>query len=224
MKKILFRLTLGAVLLALCVSAEAQQATKNSRIGILGDAPPSGLIALRKELRGLGWVEGQNLTIDYRPNDGKREILSDIATKLIQLKADVIVAPGTGSAVAAKQATKTIPIVMLSSDPVGNGLVASLAQPGGNITGVSNVQVELGGKRLEILKEAFPQRFPRGCPFAFRRARNGATIEGDRSRRAFITCPTSTHRSRRVQRFRQGILNYEKRERGRSYHAECTIF
>jgi len=157
MKKILFRLTLGAVLLALCVSAEAQQATKNSRIGILGDAPPSGLIALRKELRGLGWVEGQNLTIDYRPNDGKREILSDIATKLIQLKADVIVAPGTGSAVAAKQATKTIPIVMLSSDPVGNGLVASLAQPGGNITGVSNVQVELGGKRLEILKEAFPK-------------------------------------------------------------------
>ena len=107
------------------------------------------------------------------------EILSGLATELVQLKADVIVAPGTASVLTAKQATKTIPIVMLSSDPLGSGLVASLAQPGGNITGVSNVQVELGGKRLEILKEAFPKVSRVAVHLRLGGARNGATNEGD---------------------------------------------
>jgi ABC-type uncharacterized transport system substrate-binding protein len=158
MKINLFPLILSTVLLPLYFFAEAQQAGKIARVGILGDAPPSRLDAFRNGLRDLGWVEAQNLAIEYRRHDGKREILAGIATELVHLKVDVIVAPGTVSARSAQQATKTIPVVMLSSDPIGSGLVAGLARPGGNITGVSNVQVEFGGgKRLEILKEAFPK-------------------------------------------------------------------
>jgi putative tryptophan/tyrosine transport system substrate-binding protein len=155
-KKSVF-LALSAVLFALRLPAEAQQAGKISRVGILGDAAPSGLIALRQELRKRGWVEEQNLAIEYRPNGGRPDLLPSLTAELVQLKADVILAPGTNLALTAKQVTKTTPIVMLSSDPVASGLVASLARPGGNVTGVSNVQVELGGKRLELLKEAFPK-------------------------------------------------------------------
>ena len=163
-------LVLGAALLTLGFPPEAQQPKKIWRVGFLGDTPPSGLDAFRNRLRDLGWVEGHNLAIEYRPHDGKREMLFGIATELVNLKADVIVAPGTGAALAAKQVTRTIPIVMFSSDPLGSGLVASLARPGANITGFSNIQVELGGKRLEILKEAFPKvlrvavLLPRGGP------------------------------------------------------------
>ena len=132
--------------------AEAQQQTRIYRVAFLGDTPPSGLDAFRSALRELGWVEGRNVAIEYRPHDGQREILPAIATEFVNYKVDLIVAPGTGAALAAKEATKNIPIVMFSSDPIASGLVASLARPGGNITGFSNIQLELGGKRLEILK------------------------------------------------------------------------
>jgi putative tryptophan/tyrosine transport system substrate-binding protein len=150
------RLVLGALLFALGFPAEAQQAGKISRVGILGNTPPSGSLAFRQGLRDLGWVEGHNLAIEYRSDEGRRDLLPGLAAELVQLKPDVILA-ATAPALAAKQLTRTIPIVMFSSDPVGSGLVASLARPGGNVTGLSSVQVELGGKRLELLKEAFPK-------------------------------------------------------------------
>ena len=144
-------------LLAMVYSiTEAQQQTKIYRVAFLGDTPPSGLDAFRSALRELGWVEGRNVAIEYRPHDGQREILPTIASELVNNKVDLIVAPGTGSALAAKEKTKTVPILMFSSDPLASGLVASLARPGGNITGFNNIQMELGGKRLEILKDAFP--------------------------------------------------------------------
>jgi putative ABC transport system substrate-binding protein len=137
--------------------AEAQQARKISRVAVLGDAPPSGLLALRQGLRDLGWVEGQNIAIEYHPHQGRRDLLPSLVAELVRRKADVILAPGTVMALAAQQVTTTTPIVVFSSDPVGSGLVASLARPGGNVTGLSTIQVELGGKRLELLKEAFPK-------------------------------------------------------------------
>jgi putative tryptophan/tyrosine transport system substrate-binding protein len=152
-----FSFALSAMLLVLCASAEAQQAPKISRVGVLGDAPRSGLLAFRQGLRDLGWVEGQNVATEYRPQGGHNDLLPGLAAGLVQLKADVILAPGTVLALAAKQATRATPIVMFSSDPVATGLVTSLARPGGNVTGLSTVQVELGGKRLELLKEAFPK-------------------------------------------------------------------
>jgi putative tryptophan/tyrosine transport system substrate-binding protein len=157
-KKILVSI-LAVVILAFVHVAEAQQPAKIARVGVLGDAPPSGLLALRQGLRDLGWVEGKNIAIaiEYRPHEGRNDLLPSLAAELVQLKADVILASGTIVALTAKQVTKTTPIVMFSSDPVGSGIVASLARPGGNVKGLSGVQVELGGKRLELLKEAFPK-------------------------------------------------------------------
>ena len=148
-----------AILLVSFHRAEAQQAKKPrpTSVGVLGDAAPSGLFAFRQALRERGWVEGQNASIEYRRSNGNPDLLPKLAAELTRLKVDIIFAPGTPMARAAKQATSTTPIVMVSSDPVAGGLVASLARPGGNVTGVSNVQVELGGKRLELLKEAFPE-------------------------------------------------------------------
>ena len=152
----------GALLFALCVSAEAQQAGKLYRVGTLSSGAPSGRAeiwqAFRQGLRELGYVEGKNITLEQRWNEGKgRERMDALANELFRLKVDVIVTEATSAALAAKKATSTIPIVMASqSDPVGTGLVASLAKPGGNVTGLSSMDVELGGKRLEVLKEAFP--------------------------------------------------------------------
>jgi putative ABC transport system substrate-binding protein len=148
---------LATILLTIVSISDAQQARKMSRVGVLGNAPPTGLLAFRQGLRDLGWVEGQNVAIEYRPHEGRRDLFPSLAAELVRLKVDVILAPGTGAALVAKQVSSTIPIVMFSSDAVGSGLVASLARPGGNVTGLSNIQVELGGKRLELLKEAFPK-------------------------------------------------------------------
>jgi putative ABC transport system substrate-binding protein len=149
----------------LCVSlaAEAQQPTTVHRIGRLSPGPPPepnpNLEAFRQGLHELGYIEGQNIVIEHRYAEGRLERLPDLAAELVRLKVDVIVAVASAATRAAQHATRTIPIVMAGgSDPVGDGLVASLARPGGNTTGSSNLTVELPGKRLELLKEAVPQR------------------------------------------------------------------
>ena len=136
---------------------EAQQA-KVPRIGYLtaADSPPYQ--ALLQGLRELGYVDGQNIAIEYRSAGGKRDRLPDLAAELVRLKVDIIVADGAGPSLDAKKATSTIPIVMTSSsDPVGLGLVASFARPGGNVTGLTSFSGELGGKLLELLKEIVPR-------------------------------------------------------------------
>jgi putative ABC transport system substrate-binding protein len=142
--------------------ASAQQTAKIFRIGFLDASPASGSAVLVKaflqELTELGWIEGKNFTIDYRFAEGKIERLPDLAADLVRLQFDLIVASGGPSALAAKRATTTIPIVMASvADPVGAGLVASLAQPGGNVTGFAGLAPDLTTKRLEILKDAVPK-------------------------------------------------------------------
>jgi putative ABC transport system substrate-binding protein len=154
--------TLGAML-ALCIAADAQQPGKVFRIGFLDNSTASGsaivLKAFRQELTKLGWIEGKNITIEYRFAEQKNERLPELAADLVRLKVDLIVVSGGGpEALEAKKATTTIPIVMASAaDPVGSGLVASLARPGGNVTGLSGLAVELNTKRLEILKDAVPK-------------------------------------------------------------------
>jgi putative ABC transport system substrate-binding protein len=156
----IFGLTLGATLLALCVSAEAQQAAKIPRIGVLTASlttSPARTEAFRQGLRDLGYVEGKNIVIEWRPGEGKPDLQRANASELVRLKVEVIVAVGGGDIRAAKEATATIPIVMTSAgNPVGNGFVASLARPGGNITGLTTLRPELSGKRLELLKEIVP--------------------------------------------------------------------
>jgi ABC-type uncharacterized transport system substrate-binding protein len=161
MKKKITFLTLCAVLVALSVSAQAQQTGKIFRIGFLDNSTASGMAVLleafRQEMRKLGWIEGKNIAIEYRFGEGKSDRLPELAADLARLKVDVIVTSGGPTALAAKRATTTIPIVMTSSpDPVGEGLVTSLARPGGNLTGFSNLAVELNTKRLEVLKDAVP--------------------------------------------------------------------
>jgi putative ABC transport system substrate-binding protein len=137
------------------VPADAQRPARVPRIGLLDYAPYWE--PLRQGLRELGYVEGQNLILEYRPTDGRNERLPALAAELVQLPVDVIVTSGTPATLAARDATTTIPIVMISAgDPIRNKLVASLAQPGGNITGSSIMGAELSAKRLELLREAIP--------------------------------------------------------------------
>jgi putative ABC transport system substrate-binding protein len=156
------RTFLGAIPLAVVtapLAAEAQQAAKIARIGYLAPALAAGpvLEAFRQGLRDLGYVEGRNLVIEYRAAEGKFERLPALAAELVALKVDVIVAPPTVAALAAQQATKTLPIVFIGvADPVASGLVTSLARPGGNVTGSSNLTPELVGKCLEQLTQAVP--------------------------------------------------------------------
>jgi putative ABC transport system substrate-binding protein len=156
MKKINFGVALSALLFALCFSAQAQHPKKVPRIGYLSISPGGPRHELfRQGLRELGYVEGKSIIIEWRSAGGKREQGRALADELVRLKVDVIVTGGPGATRPAKEATKTIPIVMTQdNDPVGNGFVASLARPGGNITGLSSLAAELSGKRLELLKEA----------------------------------------------------------------------
>jgi putative ABC transport system substrate-binding protein len=152
---------LGALFLAFSVPAEAQQPARIPRIGILNagsaSSAPARVEAFRQRLRELGYVEGKNIVIEYRYAEGKLERLPDLAGELVGLKVDVIVTSGSAS-LPAKKASATIPIVFAGyGDPVGTGLVSSLARPGGNITGLSLMTPDLDGKRLELLKEAFPK-------------------------------------------------------------------
>jgi putative ABC transport system substrate-binding protein len=150
------------VLFALSVSAEAQQPTKIPRIGFLAGNSLSSLAArveaFRQGLRELGYVEGKNIVIEWRSAEGKNDRLPALAAELVHLKVDVIVTAGPLPTRPAKEATATIPIVMAQDpDPVGSGFVASLARPGGNITGLATLAPELSGKRLELLKEIVPK-------------------------------------------------------------------
>jgi ABC-type uncharacterized transport system substrate-binding protein len=162
MRKEILGFALCAMLLALCSSAEAQQRTKIPRIGYLGGTSPSvneaRIEAFRQGLRELGYVEGKNIVIERRHHEGKLDRLPPLAAELVRLKVDIIITVGPPAARAAKEATVTIPIVMMQvGDPVGSGFVASLARPGGNITGLSSLAPELSGKRLELLKEILPK-------------------------------------------------------------------
>jgi putative ABC transport system substrate-binding protein len=164
MKKKITVLTLSALLYALCVAAEAQQPTKVPRIGYLSNGDPATESTrsegIRRALRERGYLEGQNIAIEYRYTEGKRDRLPELLAELVRLKVDIIVTTGGAPVIrAAKNATKTIPIVMSGAgiDPVVAGFVESLARPGGNVTGITNFSNELGGKRLELFKDAIPK-------------------------------------------------------------------
>ena len=157
-------LTLCALLFALSFSASAQQPKKVHRIGYLSSADAARdsarYEAIRLALRERGYNEGQNIAIEYRYAEGKRDRVPELAAELVRIKVDIIVVAGGGTWVrAAKNATQTIPIVMVGvgTDPVEGGLVESLAGPGGNVTGITLLSADLGGKRLELLKEAVPK-------------------------------------------------------------------
>jgi putative tryptophan/tyrosine transport system substrate-binding protein len=187
MKEKIRVLTLCALLLALCASAEAQQPAKIARIGYLVGPSSAGSAryeAFRQGLRELGYVEGKNIVIEWRSNEGNRERQRALVAELLRLKVDIIVAVGGGDVGIAKEATATIPIVMIQGgDPVGSRFVASLARPGGNITGLATLRPELSGKRLELLKEVVPSQ-PRahasvkGGGTCCRGARSKASISG----------------------------------------------
>jgi putative tryptophan/tyrosine transport system substrate-binding protein len=165
MRKTVIGFALSAMLYALYLPVWAQQPAVIPRIGLLISSSAAFHLprveAFRQRLRELGYVEGKNIIIEYRYGEGKRERLSELAAELVRLKVDVIVTTGVQPVLAAKKASATIPIVFAaSSDPVGTGLVSSLARPGGNITGLSTMARDLGGKRLELLKEAVPKVAP----------------------------------------------------------------
>ena len=149
----------AAMILAAVHLADAQQPAKIPRIGYLGTTSVSARTeAFRQGLRELGYVEGKNIVIEWRRHEGKVDRLPALAAELVRLKVEIIITAGAPAARAAKEATSTIPIVMTQvGDPVGNGFVASLARPGGNITGLSTLAPELSGKQLELLKEIIPK-------------------------------------------------------------------
>ena len=155
---------IAVTLLTVVVIAEAQQPKKVPRLGFLSTSDPASesarFEAIRLGLRELGYIEGQNIAIEYRYAEGKPDRRPELAAELVRLKVDIIVvAGGPGPVRAAKNATKTIPIVMagIGVDPVAAGLIDSLARPGGNVTGFTNITIELSGKRLELFKEAIPK-------------------------------------------------------------------
>jgi putative ABC transport system substrate-binding protein len=157
-----FHLALLVISFSVLSSAEAQHAVKIPRIGYLAAAPLSVIThrtePFRQGLRELGYVEQKNIIIEWRSPERKRELMPALAAELVRLKVDVVVSAGAGATRPAKAATTTIPIVMASDDdPVSNGFVASLARPGGNITGLSTLAPEIAGKRLELLREVIPK-------------------------------------------------------------------
>jgi len=159
--KSVFCIALSATLFALSFPADAQQAGKIFRIGVLDRGTAASAVhldAFRHELSKLGWIERKSISIEYRFAEGKTDRLPELAAELVRLKVDVIVATGSEPTFGAKSATTSIPIVMTSfPDPVGEGLVASLARPGGNVTGLSSLTSELNSKRAEILMDTLPK-------------------------------------------------------------------
>ena len=162
LRNLKFAILTGAMLFALCLPAEAQQPAKVSRIGYVSSAgdsnnPGPQVEAFRQGLRDLGYTEGKNVLVEYRYVERKRDSIPSLVAELVQLKVDVLFLDGPASILAARQVTKTIPIIMvISQDPVAAGIVDSLARPGGNITGLTRLGRDLSGKRLELLKEVVP--------------------------------------------------------------------
>jgi putative tryptophan/tyrosine transport system substrate-binding protein len=181
MKSRIVILALGAMLFALCFPAGAQQPKKIPRVGFLSvqvnptPATPNPLAdAFQQGLRDLGYIEGKNVLVEYRYAEGKDDLLLSHVAELVQIKVDVIVVTSLPQIRAAKRATKTIPIVMVTTvDPVATGLIESLARPGGNITGLTRLTRDLSGKRLELLKEAVPRIFPRRGSWEHKRPGGG---------------------------------------------------
>ena len=162
MRKKFFGFILCALLFPHCFSVQAQQPAKIPRIGFQSDSPFTSIAAridgFRQGLHEFGYIEGKNIIIEWRSSEGKTERRNEIAAELVRLKPDVIVSAGPSVTRALREATTTIPIVMAQdSDPVGNGFVASLAKPGGNITGLSAQASEMSGKKVEIMKEIVPK-------------------------------------------------------------------
>jgi putative tryptophan/tyrosine transport system substrate-binding protein len=156
-----FLAALGGAAVSWPLAARAQQMAKLPAVGFLVSGTPSThgpwFAALAQRLRELGWIEGRTIAIEYRWAEGRNERFAEIAAEFVRLKVDVIVTAGTALVVAAKQATSVIPIVFAAAgDPVGTGLVASLARPGGNVTGLSVQQTDAAAKRLELLREVVP--------------------------------------------------------------------
>jgi ABC-type uncharacterized transport system substrate-binding protein len=171
--KVFKTLILVTFMLVFVHLADAQQPAKVPRIGVLIGASASAMVtsveSFRQGLRELGYVEGKNIEIESRYAEGKRELFPDLAAEIVRLKPDVIVASGTGIIRNAMQATSTIPIVVAGAgDLVETGVVASLARPGGNVTGTTNISPDLSGKRLELLKEVVPKAFTGGRILAYR--------------------------------------------------------
>jgi ABC-type uncharacterized transport system substrate-binding protein len=199
MKKITV-LTLCAMLFVLCGPVEAQQAKKVPRIGYLSSSTSASASAFseafRQGLRDLGYVEKKTILVEYRYAEEVLDRLPVLAGELVVLKVDVIVAAGGSSLVEpARKATDTIPIVMTSSaDPVGSGLVASLARPGGNVTGLSTLALELGDKRLELLKEVSSKTLPRRHTRGSGQPRLRSTDERGRGRTAGVGSAASATR------------------------------
>jgi putative ABC transport system substrate-binding protein len=161
MNKTIFSLVLNVMLFALCFPAQAQQTAKIPRIGYVsgsGDSTPGSSIAIfRQGLRDLGYIEGKNVLVEYRSAEGKLDRMPSLVAELVQLKVDVLVSTNLPAIRAAKEATKSIPIVIVTvQDPVATGIVDSLARPGGNITGLTTLVRDLSGKRLELLTEVVP--------------------------------------------------------------------
>jgi putative tryptophan/tyrosine transport system substrate-binding protein len=168
-KKVIW-FSLASLLFALCYPVEAQQEKRIARIGYLGNRISSdrpGMNEFRVGLRDFGYVEGQNITIEYRYWEGKLERLPELAAELVHLNCDLLLTGGVEAAEAAKNATKTIPIVMAFSggDPVRRGIITDLARPGGNITGLASINADLNGKRLEPAKGDCPQTLESGHAF-----------------------------------------------------------
>jgi putative ABC transport system substrate-binding protein len=160
--RLTFVVSITLMIFAAAFTADAQQPKRVPRIGYLCPTRPSSLLArteaFRQGLKELGYIEGESIALEYRWAEGKIDRLPDLAAELVRLKVDAIVTCGPVATRSAKEATATIPIVMtFDSDPVGNGFVASLARPGGNITGLSTLAPEISGKQLELLKEIVPK-------------------------------------------------------------------
>jgi len=208
-----FIVTSAAVLIGRPLSMHAQTLGKIWRIGLLADAPPAKGTAtdfwtsLIDGLRELGYSEGENMAILPRYAEGNLDRLRDFATELVSLKVNVILAVATGAALAAKMATNTIPIIFMNvADPLGPGLVTSLARPGGNITGLSSLVAELGGKRLALLKEALPavshvavlwnaSKANTGGPYTFRQTETAGLKLGLRIQSLAVMGPSELERA-----------------------------
>ena len=225
MKKKITAFALCAMLLALYVSAQAQQPGRIPRIGFLpssGDTNNPGIEvrAFQQRLRDLGYIEGKNILIEYRYPEGKADRVPGLVAELVQLKVDVLVVGSPGAVQEAKQATKTIPIVMvITQDPVAAGYVDSLARPGGNITGITRLTRDLAGKRLELLKEAVPTTSRVGILWSG----SGGGFKGYEAAARTLKIPFQSLEARTPNPDFEGVFQAAKKERANALIAVSNI-